>query len=265
MKGYRTEFYRLLVTIAGLGLEWSPGTAMASPDLDLSYSSFAGENGAAFQMSGDATVDGSRLRLTREVTEIAGSAMHAEQVELAKDLSFSAYFTFRMIHSPDSTTPPADGIALVLHNHPASLGAKGHGIGYKGIDRSIAIELDIFFNLEDGDPTDNHVGITLNGDKSSLATAVIAHSLHDGSLQHAWVEYDGSAKKLEIRVAKTAERPKESNLSHPVDLSGVLDTHTMVGFTAGTGSYSAEHSIESLYFIGKYLRDGIEPPEDDAV
>jgi hypothetical protein len=186
--------------------------------------------------------------------------MHATQVELERDRSFSVYFTFRMIKGPDPERPPADGIAFILHNNPTDIGVSGNGIGYKGIDHSVAVELDIYPNGDDGDPNNNHVGLSLNGVLPSVATAIVEHPLNDGFLQHAWIEYDGAAKKLEVRVSKTAVRPREPNLSHIADLSNILETNMIVGFTASTGACNAEHVIESFHFIGKHLRDGIEPP-----
>jgi hypothetical protein len=253
------SMHTVALSLVGV-LAVSTSSADASPDLTLSFSDFSGERAQAFSVAGDAVVDEGGIRLTREEQHLAGSAFHSQPTELARDRSFSAYFTYSMkrIVQPEAT--PADGIAFVIHNDSKNLGKTGHGMGYKEIVRSIVVELDSYHNGGDGDPDGNHVGINLNGELKSVVTAPALVNLSDGSVQHAWIEYDGSTKKIEVRVAATATRPAQATLSHTVDLASILDESASVGFTAGTGSYSEEHRIHSFHFISKYLREGIDPP-----
>jgi hypothetical protein len=240
----------------------STACAHASPDLDISFKDFDGDQGHNFVMSGDAALDGSRIRLTRAEGNLAGSAMYSKPVWLPRDRSFSAYFTFSMTPFEAPEKPPADGIVFVLHNDSKNIGVNGEGIGYRGILSSVAVEFDTFHNAENLDPDPKHVGINLNGEMKSIATAPLPVDLSEGSTRHAWIEYDGSTKTLEVRVATSATRPEKALLSHTVDLEGTLRDSPKVGFTAGTGALNEEHHIESLYFVGDYLRDGILLPEE---
>jgi hypothetical protein len=252
---------RSLLWASAFGALVSGQPAWATPDLTLSFSDFSGDGGQLFALTGDATLDEGTIRLTREEKHLAGSAFHSQQAELARDRSFSAYFTYSMKRNLQPEATPADGIAFVLHNDTKNLGKTGHGMGYKEIEKSLAVELDSYHNSGDGDPDGNHVGINLNGEFKSVATAPAPVTFSDGTIQHAWIEYDGAVKKLEVRISSSTTRPSQATLSHSVDLSTFEETAN-VGFTAGTGSFSEEHRIHSFHFISKYLRDGIDPPCD---
>lgn len=255
--------YVLPFLMAGtLGVCPFADVAHASPDLAISLKDFGGESAAGFTMSGDAALDGARIRLTRAEAALAGSAIYSEPVELARDKSFSAYFTFSITPLGDPDKPAADGVAFILHNDTKNLGGNGEGLGYRGIFSSVAVEFDTFQNGGESDPNPNHVGIDVNGDMKSVAAAVVSQPLADGTTRHAWVEYDGSTKKLEVRVAASATRPAQPLLSHTIDLGNVLQDSPHVGFSAGTGAFNEEHHIESFYFVGNYLRDGIDPPKE---
>lgn len=240
----------------------TPNELHAAPDLAISSNHFGADKSQVFTMSGDAALDGSRIRLTRAEGALAGSAMYSDVVELARDKSFSTYFTFSMSPLGDPATQHADGIAFILHNDEKNVGINGEGIGYKGIEPSFVVEFDTFHNGFYGDPDANHIGINLNGDMKSIATVTAPMALSDGAVRHVWIEYDGSTKIVEVRVATTSSRPSKATLSHKIDISGLFGDSPHVGFTAGTGSYNQEHHIESFYFVGSYLRDGIDPPRE---
>lgn len=236
--------------------------AETAPTVAIAVRDFTGVGGQAFTMSGDAALDGPRIRLTRADGALAGSAMYSDAVELAKDGSFSTYFTFSMSPIGDPGARYADGIAFVLHSDKKNLGTIGEGVGYRGIEPSFVVEFDTFQNGEHGDPSFDHIGINVNGDMKSLSTAAAPIPFADGASRHVWIEYDGSAKTVEVRVATTADRPKKPTLSQSFDLTGLLTASPHVGFTAGTGKYSEEHHIESFYFAGHYLPNGIKPGEE---
>ncbi len=85
-----------------------------------------------------------------------GSAMAAEKIMLNKDSEFSAKFTISM---PDARVNSAqtngevnarevggDGIAFIITTTDNVQGQAGGGIGYYGVNNSIVVELDSYFN-----------------------------------------------------------------------------------------------------------------------
>eukprot|EP00741_Cyanophora_paradoxa_P007606 tig00001177_g7358.t1 len=105
----------------------------------------------------------------------AGSMFFAQRVPFRR--GFQVVFNYTMIaetvSSPTSGTRriapmPADlcaGVALVLHGNAAA-GSSGRraGVGYGGVPRSVAVELDCGRDAAAGDPDANHASVHLNGD-----------------------------------------------------------------------------------------------------
>lgn len=91
---------------------------------------------------------------------------------------FTTYFAFQM-HSPIKGNAPADGFAFIIQNSTATdttQGASGNGIhavgsedgglGYSGINNSLAVEFDIF--EDPWDPSSNHVAVQTCGGNLSV-------------------------------------------------------------------------------------------------
>ncbi|MGB8889737.1 MAG: L-type lectin-domain containing protein [Candidatus Korobacteraceae bacterium] len=94
------------------------------------------------------------------------------------DLGFTTWFKFK-IHNPTACCNPGDGFAFIIQNSNATdptqgasgsgltaVGAGGGGLGYSGINNSLAIEFDIFD--DPWDPNSNHVAIQSCGGNYSL-------------------------------------------------------------------------------------------------
>ena len=100
---------------------------------------------------------------------INGSAFLSEPISLIRDnlnTSFSSAFQFRIPNAAgleDSDGTGADGFTFVLATSPTVLGVSGGGLGYGGIENSLAVEFDTYNNggLD-------QMGIDLNGDITSF-------------------------------------------------------------------------------------------------
>jgi len=187
------------------------------------------------------------LRLTPSTASTAGSAFSVRPVALGVDGTFSVAFSFTM---DEHAWAGADGIAFVLQgDSPAALGEPGSGIGYVGIEPSIAVEFDTFRNesAPEYDPDANHVGINVHGDPRSIVTYSPAFDLATGERRFAWVDYDGVT--LEVWVSDEATRPAVASLWLEVDIVALLGANeAYVGFTAATGSASSRHRLRSAVF-----------------
>jgi len=210
--------------------------------------------------SGSAAVTAGGVRLNEPIGTRAGAAYYKLPVTLSAHRSFSAYFTFRITkpHCKDVDQGGADGLAFIIQPDIDRQGRAAGGVGYQGIPHSVAVEFDTFYNLEYKDPEKNHVGISVNGSVESAATAEVPFALNDGTLYHAWVDYDGKADELQARIATTAARPSAAILTHKIDLEPVLSGEQFVGITASTGACWEQHDIYSLYFNSDNLVQGID-------
>ncbi|MBA3849059.1 MAG: hypothetical protein C0502_03575 [Opitutus sp.] len=184
---------------------------------------------------------------------------------------FSALFEF-VIANPSGSTDStgingADGIAFVIQSDARGAGALGsfkEGLGYGGINNSLAIEFDTFKNDANSetanDPNSNHVGINLGGSVNSALTATIGTRLDNGQKWTAWVDYNGSV--MELRMSQDGIRPSEATLSYSIDTTALAAalggaTQAYLGFSAATGSATADHQLLSFVFSDTYLANGI--------
>lgn len=194
--------------------------------------------------------DGSKvLRLTNNTGQ-SGSAFLTDAILLEDangfEASFSTAFDFQFT---DQQNGGADGIVFVIQTNANTAGGSGGGIGYYGIDNSVGIEFDNWHNGENGDISGSHVGINLDGSVNSVVQADVSPSLDNQNIWHAWVDYDGTADLLEVRLSTLAVRPELALLSYDVDLVSVLgQSSAFVGFTSGTGWAGADHDIRAWQF-----------------
>lgn len=237
--------------------------AMSSADATtIVFSDFS--SAAGLQINGNAaapvTDDASRkvLRLTPAITGQSGSAFSTNTVSLASDASFSSAFHFRISSSGgicDWDGCGADGIVFTVQTVSNTAGGAGGGIGYYGLDKSVGIEFDTWNNGGWDDHDGNHVGVDLNGNIDSVVQTSVGTRMNDGNIWSAWVDYNGAADFLEVRLAQgeSAARPTSALLSYGVDLTTILGTtDAFVGFTAGTGSAYGNHDILAWQFNSTY-------------
>lgn len=98
----------------------------------------------------------------------AGSVWMKKRIDLSKP--FATSFTFDMID--DDLT--VDGAAFVFQSDSASLGESFHGLGFKGINRSLAVTFDVAQDASQHDPAFDHISIQANGDVDHSSTNNLA-------------------------------------------------------------------------------------------
>lgn len=182
--------------------------------------------------------------------------------------SFSAAFEFKITNpgggSDLSGQQGADGLAFVIQRSSAgknALGDPGEGLGYLGLNRSMAVEFDTWFNVNRGDPNSNHYGIDLNGSVNSVASASEATRFDNGQKWSVWIDYTGTI--LEVRASTDGVRPATAVLTYgtaqnPFDLVDTIqDSSAYIGFTGATGSATGTHQLLSFAFSDTYLPGGV--------
>jgi hypothetical protein len=250
-----------VLTAAVAALLIFAGTAQATVTFD--YPDFA--DLSAFTLNGDAATLGNPvqanygwvLRLTLPEYDSRSSAFLTRGLNLANCLSFSSYFSFQ-ITQPSGDG--ADGLTFAIQPAgPTALGGYGQDLGYGGLETSLAVEIDTYNNGEMDQDNGNHVGIDLNGNMAAVVQYNVPVSMKNGAVWHAWVDYDGLRKILEVRISESATRPVQAQLSYQVDLVQILGPHlAFVGFTAATGGEYQIHDIISWKF--SYLKPGMSTP-----
>lgn len=241
------------------------------------FSSLAGWqlNGSAANINvnqvGVLNAQGKRvLRLTSGLGQ-SGSAFLQNSISLANNASFSSAFQFQ-ISNPlgisDQDGQGADGLVFIVNSTTTSTGIAGGGIGYQGINRSIGVEFDTWNNGGIDKNNGNHVTINVNGDVNAsaypatrfAALSTPANRLNGGMIWHAWVDYDGNAHRLEVRLSQSATRPAAPLVYLDIDLVNVFQSpNVFVGFTSGTGGAGNFHDILALEFNDDFAPIGAPP------
>jgi len=251
---------------------------------------------APLKINGNATAPttgvggGAVLRLTSSAADQAGSAFNLTAIQLGTNVSFSTAFAFQLSAGggslSDGNQPPApagaDGIVFVLNVTTNNVGALGQGVGYQGIANSIGIKFDTWQDgtangfPQDSDPTGNFVAVYTNGSTqtagylpyspSNLSTTpqyyVPATFMKNGDVWYAWIDYDGSSHRLDVRLMDGVNvRPANPQLSRTIDLgsASILGSSPQVfaGFTSATGAQWNAQDILFWQFNASYNPIGI--------
>ncbi len=242
------------------GTKWEDLNGNGSRDI-VNFDNFSSNisslkvNSSAAILPSEITGRGDVIRLTASQNDQAGNALLQNPFDIVgtngKALSFSTNFTFSITDSKvfgDEDGAGADGLAFII-SPTQVIGSNGGGIGYGGLNNSVAIELDTYNNGENDNYNGNHIGININGNLTSVAQNNVPNRFNDGSIWHVWIDYEGSTQTLEARVSQDTNRPTQATVSSTVNISQVLGQENIfVGFTSGTGAGVGNHDIVSWAF-----------------
>eukprot|EP01132_Coremiostelium_polycephalum_P000527 gene527-665_t len=197
---------------------------------------------------GDCTKQGKNIVLTPPANDKCGGFWVKDQVDLSKD--FICRFSFIINKNG------ADGMAFVIQNESLnSLGKRGCGLGYDGIENSIAVEFDTYRSEDTcSDPNGNHISVHTNGQKKNSAHHRYSlgyafpfdnQPMNDGKEHHCSILYK-PGQGLSIWFDNYF---LITNLH--VDLDKLLDLNdrkAWIGMTGSTGGISQSHTITSFEF-----------------
>lgn len=224
----------------------SPAGAFAGEEPLIDYPTFSGtsktldRNGTADIITSSGHLHQRILRLSAGGFRQSGSAWDKQKIDLTDSLDST--FKVYLHHGQ----PGADGIAFVVQSEgPRALGGWGGGLGYRGIERSVAVEFDTFQNTPD--PSSNHLAVVLGGSPDVHHTVAEPSIPLYGRPFLARVTYDADSNDLRVYVKSLRFGAEEQlALADNLDLAAqVEDTEAWVGFTAATGSALSKQDIYS--------------------
>ncbi len=281
----RTKALALGILVAGVVV--AGGSGARGAETTVTFNDFS--DLSTMQLNGNTATNGNPvtnaegakvLRLTMGLNQ-AGTAFLKDTIPLEQEdgfkASFSTKFEFqitRPVGCFDQDGQGADGITFIVQTVSNTAGGFGGGIGYLGLQNSVAAEFDTWNNGPSfGDPDGNHVAIDTNGAFDGTASAV-APRMNDGAIWDAWVDYNGDTQDLELRVARRGTssdpapaRPAAANATRNVDLPTILGVpDAFVGFGSGTGCAGGDHDILNWVFTNTYQPiDTNDPPDCSTV
>jgi hypothetical protein len=197
---------------------------------------------------GNAVVRNEDLLLTPPKIYQVGGVWYRRRVNVAR--GFESTFIYGVERpNPDCGS---DGLAFVVQNdRKNALGSWGGNLGYDGIRRSAAVELDMIRNLDLGDPNDNHVSLQTRFQDGNSAnhdhpfsegfSNPVPVSLSDRSLHTVYIAFQPPdwAVYVDDRT-KPVVRAK-------LDLKKVVGSEGFgwVGLTAASGGWAQGHVLHS--------------------
>jgi hypothetical protein len=259
------EPVRAFAIAAALGAFVAASPASAT---SITYNNFSSTAGLTLVGNAGTTTtgDGTVLRVTPATGNQAGAAYSTSAVTLGASNTFSTQFQFRFTNPGGSA--PADGITFVLAAGTTGLGGLGVGMGYSGVQHSIAIEFDTYNNAgfglgnNDGNSS-NHVAVDTNGNLTNSAIAspygkqtcdfsggsnyTAPGCMTNGDVWTVNIGYDGTYLNVTMRDGAMAAQNLISN--YAIDIASIIGTNSAyVGFTAASGAGWANHDILNWSF-----------------
>lgn len=182
--------------------------------------------------------DDTRLQLTNGGLWQAGSAFWGLPIDIR---AFTTTFEFQL------SSAQANGFTFTIQNMgPRSLGGNSAGLGYQGIQQSVAVKFN-FYNYEN--EGSDSTGVYTNGEPPVLPTIDISPSgiqLASGDSIQAQITYDGTTLTLKLLDLVTN---KTFTTSQAINIPQVVGGNTAyVGFTGGSGGLSASQKILSWIY-----------------
>ena len=244
--------------VAGM-LGWVKTPASAASDV-ISLAEDPWTSADGYQLNRKASLGTNELVLTPEQRQVVGSVFSTQKLPLEGGASFSAAFQFTF--GPHGNGPKSDGIVFVLQAQSNTAGGTAAGIGYSGVKKSVGIEFDTYSNVNSyNDSNNNHVGLDVDGNITSIATANasdVGVNLGNQQPKFAWVDYNGATQRLEVRLSDSSTRPAAPLLAKDnFDVQSYLgENYAYAGFTAATGH--SKHAVQKFLLSNNYVEGGLD-------
>ena len=197
--------------------------------------------GQIFKLNGSATqISSNEVQLTPAINFRAGQMWSNGKIDFTK--SFSIPFEAYLGNKNDDG---ADGIAIVFHNDPNGIyaeGGTGGGIGARGIQNGVVLELDTYDNTEDGllEPAADHGQIWKSLDQTAITSTVDLPNLEDGAWHAVVVNWDSASQTLSYTVDGTLAGTYTGNIVTNY-FGGANKVY--FGFTASTGGLNNDQRV----------------------
>ncbi|KAI3474804.1 hypothetical protein Pfo_030063 [Paulownia fortunei] len=197
----------------------------ADPNLTFSLKNFGKDSNFESQLAlyGDAKVanDNMSVQIAGSGVSSAGRFICKKPINLVEGnsrnmVSFSNYFVFSM------SRENGEGLAFVMLPFGFPLNVfDGGSMGMLGERKMkfLAVEFDTFMDEKYGDVNGNHVGLDVESPVSVKVSNVSSINLvlNSGEKLQAWIDYEASSKRFEVRLSKFGDnRPLDPLLSYPL-------------------------------------------------
>ncbi|KAI9175095.1 hypothetical protein LWI28_027161 [Acer negundo] len=153
--------------------------------------------------------------------------------------------------------------------HFTDVGKRSFGLSKMGLHTSkfrvVVVEFDTSFDLEYGDLNGNHVGIDVDSLLSVKFCNISSQNIFLNSVKKlvSWIDYDASAKRLEVRLCYSGS----NTLSSCTNRMGVNDSVPSLDSSGSRSKYNANVVQSESNHCTNYNVDysNVYTVEDDAI
>jgi len=187
--------------------------------------------------TGGPSFSGETLTLTDGGSDEARSTYYSTPQLIGQ---FNTSFVYQATASGGA--PLADGVTFVLQNQgPTALGSHGGGLGVAGISPSAEVEFNVFNGHTIG------TNFEINGANSQNYLATSPVNLASGDPIQVTLAYNSSVLTETLTDLTTGQT---FSTSYTTNLSAVLGSTALVGFTGATGGSTSIQTISSFSYRG---------------
>ena len=188
-------------------------------------------------LRGNATISGGDVTLTTASGYQFGALWSTDRLDLTKDFRVKSQLYF------GNNDAGADGLAFVIQPLSSNEGSAGGGIGYAGINPSLAIEFDTYFNSP-GDPYSNdHMAIMTNGNTTNHTSPIDLGNIEDNAWHDFEVSWTASTNNLKVYYDGSLRYNQTIDIVNNI-FSG--NENAYFGFTAATGGAVNTQAVRLL-------------------
>lgn len=196
------------------------------------------------------TSNDTRLQLTDGNLNESGSVFWNTPTNVQ---AFTTTFEFQL-----SNTNGGNGFTFAIQNTgPTALGANASGLGYQGIQKSVAVKFN-FYDVS-GSGSDS-IGLYTNGQAPTVPAIDISPSgiqLGSGDGIQANITYDGTTLTLNLLDMVTK---KTYTTSWPIDIPATVAGNTAyVGFTGSTSAVSSSQKLLTWMYATQAVPPAFNP------
>ena len=193
-----------------------------------------------FKLNGDAYKRSrNEFILTQNIQTQAGSAFTNQKIDFTKDFNFKfeAYLG-------NFDNAGADGLAIVFHNDPMGVYAKGLNgkyLGAGGIENGLVLEIDTYFNPDVDLFSKDHTSIwASNQIENKLSQDIAFSNLEDGNWHIIEIKWNVSSQTLDFSLDGALAGKIEGDIVNQY-FGGISSVY--YGYTASTGYYYNIHKV----------------------
>jgi len=148
-------------------------------------------------LNGEAKLSGTKVSLVQNVKNKAGSFFTTQKIHMAsgENFGFSTYFEMET-SGYDPNYGIGDGFTFIVSKKTVDLGAIAEGMGYLGLNNSLAVIFDFYDN---GGQNPMSIALGVNGAITTSNTQ-FSSNFTGSQVWRIWIDYSQETLTLEVRV-----------------------------------------------------------------